>query len=96
MSPGAARKILAMGMDTDVRHVLPSIRVPTLVVHRTGDQMTPIGGGRYLAEHIVGARLVEVSGIDHFPWVGDTDAILDPVEHFGTSVLMSIATTSPW
>jgi class 3 adenylate cyclase len=82
VSPGGMRKILAMIEDTDVRHVLPSVRVPTLVVHRTGDQATRIEGGRYLAEHIPGARLVEVQGADHFPWVGDTDAILREVERF--------------
>jgi class 3 adenylate cyclase len=77
-------KIVRMAMDTDVRHILPSIRVPTLVVHRIGDKTTRIEGGRYLAQHIPGAKLVEVSGIDHFPWVGDTDAILDEVEQFVT------------
>jgi pimeloyl-ACP methyl ester carboxylesterase/class 3 adenylate cyclase len=84
VSPGAMHKIVRMAMDTDVRHILPSIRVPTLVVHRVGDEATRIEGGRYLAQHIPGAKLVEVSGIDHFPWVGDTDAILDEVEHFVT------------
>ena len=84
VSPGAMRKLLALMRDTDVRHVLSSIRVPTLVVHRTGDRVTPIEGGRYLAEHIPGAKLVEVAGEDHFPWVGDTDAILDEVEQFAT------------
>ena len=84
VSPGAMSKILGMCVDTDVRSVLPAIRVPTLVVHRTGDRATPVEGGRYLAEHIPGARLEEVTGIDHFPWVGDSDAILDEVEHFVT------------
>jgi pimeloyl-ACP methyl ester carboxylesterase len=83
-SPGAMRKIVAMARDTDVRDVLPSLRVPTLVVHRVGDETMPIDGGRYLAEHIPGATLVEVEGDDHFPWVGDTDAILDEVEQFVT------------
>jgi class 3 adenylate cyclase len=77
-------KLIAMARDTDVRHVLRSVQVPTLVVQRLGDQLTPVGGGRYLAEHITGAKLVEVGGEDHFPWVGDTDAILDAVEHFVT------------
>lgn len=86
VSKGAMRKIIAMIKDTDVRHVLPSIRVPTLVVHRTGDQATRIEGARYLAAHIPGARLVEVDGVDHFPWVGDTDPILDEVEEFVTGV----------
>ena len=84
VSPGAMSKILGMSMDTDVRNVLSSIRVPTLVVHRTGDRATRVEGGRYLAEHIPGARLEEVPGVDHFPWVGDADAILNEVEHFVT------------
>ncbi len=84
VSPGAMSKILGMCMDTDVRSVLPSIRVPTLVVHRSGDRATPVEGGRYLAEHIPGARLEEVKGVDHFPWVGNSDAILEEVEHFVT------------
>ena len=84
VSKGAMRKILGMISDTDVRRVLPSISVPTLVVHRTGDQATRVEGGRYLAEHIPGARIVEVPGRDHFPWVGDTEAILEEVEQFVT------------
>jgi pimeloyl-ACP methyl ester carboxylesterase len=82
-SPGAMRRIFAMAKDTDVREVLSSMRVPTLVLHRTGD-LTPVEGSRYLAEHIPGAKLVEVPGRDHFPWVGDSDAILDAIEHFVT------------
>ncbi len=82
VSPGGMRKILAMIQDTDARHVLASVHVPTLVVHRTGDRACPIEGGRYLAEHIPGARLVELPGTDHFPWVGDTDSILREVERF--------------
>jgi pimeloyl-ACP methyl ester carboxylesterase len=84
VSPGGIVKILSMVMDTDVRHVLPSIRIPTLVVHRSGDMVTPIQGGRYMAEHIPDARFVEVAGNDHFPWVGDADTILDLVERFVT------------
>jgi pimeloyl-ACP methyl ester carboxylesterase len=84
VSKGAMRKIIGMIQDTDVRAVLPSISVPTLVVHRTGDQATRVEGGRYLAEHIPGASIVEVPGMDHFPWVGDTEAILEEVEQFVT------------
>ncbi len=87
VSKGAMRKILGMISDTDVRHVLPSIRVPTLVVHRTGDQNTRVEGGRYLAEHIPGAGIIEVPGRDHFPWVGDSEAVLDEVEQFVTGTL---------
>ena len=84
VSPGAIRKIIGMARDTDVRGILSSVQVPTLVVHREDDRVTPVEGGRYLAEHIDGARLIEVPGRDHFPWVGDVDAILDEVEHFVT------------
>jgi pimeloyl-ACP methyl ester carboxylesterase len=86
VSPGGMRKIVEMAMDTDVRDVLPSIRVPTLVLHRVGDRPARVEGARYLAERIPGAKLVELPGEDHFPWVGDADAILDEVEHFVTGV----------
>ena len=55
----------------------PTINVATLVVHRTGDLAIPVEHGRYLAEHIPGARLVELPGFDHLPWFGDADAYLD-------------------
>jgi class 3 adenylate cyclase len=84
------RRIFEMAKDTDVRDVLASIRVPTLVLHRTGD-LTPVEGSRYLAEHIPGAKLVEVPGRDHFPWVGDSDALLDAIEHFATGERSSAA-----
>jgi len=64
--------------------VLPLVWVPTLVLHPAGDKAMLIGGGRYLARHIPGAKLLEVPGIDHFPWVGDTDSISDEVEQFVT------------
>jgi pimeloyl-ACP methyl ester carboxylesterase len=84
VSPSGISKIVAMGADTDVRHVLPSIRVPTLVIHRTGDRVTRVEFGRYLADHIPGARLMEFAGEDHFPWVGDADSVLDAVQQFVT------------
>jgi pimeloyl-ACP methyl ester carboxylesterase len=83
-SPGAALAVLRMTWDTDVRHVLSAIRVPTLVVHRTGDQVIPVEHAHYLAEHIPNARLVELPGNDHLQWVGDADAILAEVEEFLT------------
>ena len=86
VSPGAARVLVKMLLDTDVRGVLPTIQVPTLVVHRAGDRVTPVGGGRYIAEQIPGAKYVELAGIDHFPWVGNSDAVLDEVEQFLTGV----------
>ncbi|HKR56278.1 MAG TPA: adenylate/guanylate cyclase domain-containing protein [Gemmatimonadales bacterium] len=64
-SPGAARANLSMNFEIDVRAILPAIRVPTLVIHRMGDPMAPIGAGRYLAEHIPDARLLELPGDFH-------------------------------
>jgi pimeloyl-ACP methyl ester carboxylesterase len=84
VSPGAARTLIHMGANSDVRHVLPVIRVPTLVLHRFGDQVTLVGGGRYMAKHIQGAKYVELPGEDHFPWTGDADAVLEEVEEFLT------------
>jgi pimeloyl-ACP methyl ester carboxylesterase/DNA-binding CsgD family transcriptional regulator len=85
-SPGAAAALIRMNMAIDIRHVLPTIRVPTLIIHRTGDRSLPVAAGRYLAERIPGARFVELPGDDHLPFVGDQDAILDEIEHFLTGV----------
>jgi predicted ATPase/pimeloyl-ACP methyl ester carboxylesterase/DNA-binding CsgD family transcriptional regulator len=85
-SPGAALAVLRMNNQIDVRAVLPSIRVPTLVVHRAHDRTAPVDAGRYLAERIPGARFVELPGDDHLPFVGDQDAVLAAVEEFLTGV----------
>jgi len=85
-SPGAAYALTLMNGGIDVRHALPTIGVPTLIVHRTGDRSLPVEGSRYMAERIRGAKLVEVPGDDHLPWVGDQDEILDEVEEFLTGV----------
>ena len=85
-SPGAAATLMRMNTRLDIRAVLPAIRVPTLVLHRIGDLDVNIEDGRYLAKHIPGARLVELPGDDHLPWVGDQDAILDEVQEFLTGV----------
>jgi predicted ATPase/class 3 adenylate cyclase len=80
-SPGAVRALIEKNANCDVRSVLETVRVPTLVVHRRGDQQVTIENGRYLAEHIPGARLVELPGSDHVPWIG-ADDVLAPVEKF--------------
>jgi pimeloyl-ACP methyl ester carboxylesterase len=85
-SPGAALALTRMNGQIDVRPALETIGVPTLVVHRTGDRSLPVEGARYLAERIRGARLVELPGNDHLPFVGDQDAILDEIEEFLTGV----------
>ena len=83
-SPGAAVALMRMNSQVDIRSVLAVIGVPTLVLHRTGNRDVAVGNGRYLAEHIPGARYVELPGDDHMLFVGDTDAILDEVEEFLT------------
>ena len=70
-SPGAAVALLRMNTQIDIRLVLPTIRVPTLVIHRTGDRDANVEEGRWLAARIPGARFVELPGDDHLPWVGD-------------------------
>ena len=88
-SPGAAVGYIRMNFEIDVRHVLPAVRTPTLVLHRTGDRIVPLDAGRYLASHIPGARLVELSGDDHVPWVGETEPLVGEIEEFLTGVRRS-------
>jgi class 3 adenylate cyclase len=83
MSPAMARANWTANSEIDVRPILASVGVPTLVLHRRDDTM-PIEHGRYYAEHIPGARLVELEGRDHWPFVGDVDAIIGEVEEFVT------------
>jgi pimeloyl-ACP methyl ester carboxylesterase len=83
-SPGAALALTKMNSSIDVRSILPTIRVPTLVIHRRDDPLCPVEGGRYVANSIPGASFVELPGEDHLPFVGDIDALLDPVEEFLT------------
>jgi pimeloyl-ACP methyl ester carboxylesterase/class 3 adenylate cyclase len=83
-SPQAALALTKMNSEIDVRRILPSIRVPTLVVHRSGDPLCAVEGGRYLAQQIPDARFVELPGIDHVPFVGDVDAIADAIQEFLT------------
>jgi pimeloyl-ACP methyl ester carboxylesterase/class 3 adenylate cyclase len=84
VSPSAAVTLARMNTDIDIRAVLPSIHVPTLVIHRSGDRDVVVGNGRFLAQHIPGAKWVELPGNDHVPWVGDADAVLDEVQEFVT------------
>src|SRR5262249_30769962 len=82
-SPGAARDPIPLNSQDHARHVLPTIRVPTLVMHRTGDRDSHCGEGRYIAEHIPGARFVEIAGDDHAPWI-DPERGLEETEEFLT------------
>lgn len=79
-----ARALLRLNLEIDVRGILPAIRVPTLVVHRTGDRLIPVRHGRYLGERIPGARYLELPGDDHLPWVGDAETVLGEIEEFLT------------
>ena len=81
-SPSAAVALTRMNAQADVRAILPLIRVPTLVIHRTGDRCLQVEEGRYVASRIPGARFVELPGEDHLPFVGDQEAILTEVGEF--------------
>ena len=70
-------------LELDIRDILPTIRVPTLLLHRAGD-MLPVEGARYVADHIPGARMIEMEGDDHWPWVGDPEEVCGHVEEFVT------------
>ncbi|HEU4439312.1 MAG TPA: alpha/beta fold hydrolase [Methylomirabilota bacterium] len=83
-SPGAAIALAEMNLDLDVRHVLPAIRVPTLVLHAIGDQVIDARSGRYMADRIPRARYVELPSADHLPFLADTDAIVEEIERFVT------------
>jgi class 3 adenylate cyclase len=84
LSPGAARSVFTALGETDVRHVLPTIRVPTLVMHRRDDPFLMVEHSRYLAEQIPGARYVELEGVDSLFSIGDSEAILGEIEEFVT------------
>jgi class 3 adenylate cyclase/pimeloyl-ACP methyl ester carboxylesterase len=83
-SPRDAAALGRMNTEIDIRNVLLSIHVPTLVLHRTGDLDIAVGNGKYLAEGIPNAKWVELPGVDHLPWVGDADGLLDEMEEFLT------------
>jgi class 3 adenylate cyclase len=84
-SPGAARDLILMNSQIDVRAVLSAVRVPTLVLHRRGDRDSSAEEGRYIAARIPGARFLQLDGEDHLPWI-DSDQVLDEVEEFLTGV----------
>jgi len=81
-SPGAAVALARMNREIDVRGVLGAIRVPTLVLFRSGDSPYIVGGSRYLAEHIPNATQVELGGTEHAMAAGNTPEILDEIERF--------------
>jgi class 3 adenylate cyclase len=90
MNPSAAVEFKRMGMGIDIRHVLPAVNVPTLILHRVGDQVCHVENARYMAAHIEGATYVELPGEDHAPWV-NSDDILAEIQEFLTGVREPVA-----
>jgi len=84
VSPGAVLAMMRMVYDLDLRGLLPSIHVPTLVIHRRDAQRIPIEIGRYVADHIPNAKFVEIPGIDSFMWAGEQEQIVDEIQEFLT------------
>ena len=85
VSPGAAVALARQVLQIDVRDILPAIRVPTLVLHRRDDRAVPIAEGRYVAEHVPGAKFVELPGADHWPWIGD-QGVVEEIQEFLTGI----------
>jgi hypothetical protein len=84
-SPAAVIALMKMNCEIDIRPVLPTIRVPTLVIHRTNDMAVSIEGGRALARDIPSARMLQVPGEDHLPYIGENaDRIVDEIEELVT------------
>jgi class 3 adenylate cyclase len=88
-SPGQMRTLWRTLKETDVRAILPTVSVPTLIMHRTDDMLIQVGASRYMAERIPGAMLVEFPGVDHLWWFGDQDSISDEIEEFLTGARQS-------
>jgi len=89
-SPRAAVSLHRIMFETDIRAILPTIRVPTLVLHTSGDRIFSVEHGRYLARHIPEARLVELDGIDHFPFYENGATIADLIQEFLTGTRPAI------
>ena len=85
-SPGSTVAIVRLIYESDVRGVLPAIRVPTLVIHRADAEGFRADHGRYLADHIDGAKYVELPGIDNLIWAGKQDAVVAEIQDFVTGV----------
>jgi class 3 adenylate cyclase/pimeloyl-ACP methyl ester carboxylesterase len=83
-SPGAGVTLYRMNVEVDIRAILPTIRVPTLMLHRSGDRVLPCQGARYMAGQIPGAKFVELPGDDHIPWIGNADPLLAEIQEFLT------------
>ena len=89
-SPAAAAAVLRMNAEIDIRHILPAVRVPTLLLHSRIDRVTDFGASQYMQQQIPGAKLVELHGMDHVPWGCDSDIILDEIEEFLTGARLGV------
>jgi class 3 adenylate cyclase len=89
-SPGMVRQILHMCSEVDARDVLPTVAVPTLILHRSGDENIPVEVGRYMAERIPNAKYVELAGDDHLWFVGDIDSVIEETEEFLTGARSAV------
>ena len=85
-SPGAALALARMNAEADIRNILSSIKVPTLVLNRTGDKDAKIEEAKYIADRIPNSKFVELPGNDHLFWVGDSYAVIAEIEEFITGV----------
>lgn len=83
-SPGMARTLIQLNATVDIRPVLPRLRVPALIMHRVNDPIIDVEQSRYMAAKIPGARLLELEGVDHWPWIGESGRLLDEIELFLT------------
>ena len=95
-SPGVARAFFRMVAELDVREILPAVRVPTLVLHRAGNRYIRVEHGRYLADRIPAARYVELPGEDHFPFYGDTEAVVSEIRSFLATLRSRATSTGCW
>jgi pimeloyl-ACP methyl ester carboxylesterase len=91
-SPAAAAELNRLNLLIDARSLLPEIQVPTLVLSRRGDRVGPPEAGRYIAEHVEGARFVELEGHDHLLWLGDSEALCSEIERFVLDVEAGLGT----
>jgi len=89
-SPAAVTALNRMNAEIDIRHILSTIRVPTLILHCLHDRAINFGASRYMADRIPGAKLVELPGLDHCCWLSDADTVLGEIEEFLTGVRHSL------
>jgi class 3 adenylate cyclase len=83
-TPRAAAVLTRMNGEIDIRHVIPAIRVPSLIMHRSGDKTVSLQAGRFLAENIPGAKYIEYPGEDHLPWTSEFEDVVGDIEEFLT------------